>query len=80
MGFYLNAATLFSFFYFCLSSKDMLPNRGHGEALCLVLGEEVSKQLVWQSALRPPVYHSDCLIQPKNVAPQRETGFISRPS
>lgn len=57
----------------------MLSNRGHGEALCLVLGEEVSKQLVWQSALRPPVYHSDCLIQPKNMAPQREIGFISRP-
>lgn len=57
----------------------MLSNWGHGEALCLVLREEVSKQLVWQSALRPPVYHSDCLIQPKNVAPQREFGFISQP-
>lgn len=77
MGFYSNTATIF-FFFPCLSSKDMLSNRGHGEAFCLVLGEEVSKQLVWQSAPRPPVYHSDCLIQPKNVAPQREFGFISK--
>lgn len=57
----------------------MLSNRGHGEARCLVLGEEVSKQLVWQRTLRPPVYQSDCLSQPKYVAPQREFGFISRP-
>lgn len=56
----------------------MLSNRGHGEALCLVLGEEVSKQLVWHSAPRAPVYHYDRLIQPKNMAPHREFGFISR--
>lgn len=78
MGFYLNMATMFCVCV-CLSSKDMLSNRGHGEALCLVLGEEVSKQIVWQSTLRPPVYRSDCLIQPKNMAPQREFGFKSRP-
>ena len=68
MSFYLNMAT---FSPPCPSSTDLLSNRGRGEALCLVLGEEVSKQLVWQSALRPPVYHSDCLIQPKYMAPSK---------
>lgn len=79
-GFHLNIATISTLFFFLsLSCRDMLSNRGHGKAFCLVLREEVSKQLVWQSALKAPVYHSDCLIQPKNMGPQRESGFISRP-
>lgn len=55
---FLFELVLFFFFPLCQSSKDMLSNRGHGEALCLVLGEEVPKQLVWHSTPRAPVYHS----------------------
>lgn len=73
MGFYLRYS-----FPRCLSGKDLLSNRGHAEALCLVLGEGVSKQLVWHITPRAPVYHYDRLIQLKNMAPQREFGFISR--
>lgn len=63
----------------CLTSKDMLSNRGHDEALCLMLREEVLRELVCQTALRPPVYHSDSLIQPNYMASQRECGFMSWP-
>lgn len=38
--------TQLQLFIFRLSSKDTLSNRGHSEVLCLVLGEEVLKQLV----------------------------------
>lgn len=65
-GFYLRYS-----FPLGLSSKDLLSNAGHAEALCLVLGEEVSKQLVWHSTPRAPVFHYDRLIQLKNMAPHR---------